>query len=71
MRKTELIWYKVSDILPEPSRPLLTIHNDGSLRVSSYEKVLTWRGNKYSFRNLLSRFAYNDDVFEWCYIEEY
>lgn len=75
MRTTTIIWYNFKEKKPIANEPLLTVHSDGSIKASMYEIEPTWKNiftksKSFSFRNMMSKFAYNNDVVEYCYIND-
>jgi hypothetical protein len=62
----ETQWTKISEKLPKPGKPVIT-WNGSAYRICVYEKVLTWKGYKFKFVNLMSNGFWNDDETHWMY----
>lgn len=74
MKKEIIIWHKLIDELPEKNSLVITLHKDGNYRLSKYIPKTDWANffkpihNKdYGFFNVMSKFAFNEDVIEWAY----
>lgn len=55
----------VENELPNPNQNIIAYKSDGSLYFAVYRKVLTWKGNKFKFVNLMSKGFWDDDIVGW------
>lgn len=51
--------------LPQDGQLIIAYKSDNTWYPARYKKVLTWKGYKYKFVNLLSSGFWHDDVVGW------
>jgi len=59
-------WHKITDKTPDEDYYVIT-WNGSDFRVCTYKKVLTWKGYKFKFVNIMSKGFWNDDETHWTY----
>ena len=59
---------KTIDELPKLNEIVIAYKADGSYYFARYGKVLTWKGYKLKFINILSKGFWHDDVVGWNHI---
>jgi hypothetical protein len=62
-------WFKVDEAKPDAEKYVITWNGEG-YRICVYKKVLTWRGRKFKFVNVMSHGFWNDDETHWTYFPE-
>jgi len=55
----------IEEELPQPEQTVIAYKSDSSYYFAVYRKVLTWKGYKFKFVNLMSKGFWHDDVVGW------